>query len=244
MTMCATPRPHPEHDPLALRLGPGTPADYAALAHHHYKAGPPATIATRPDAAPCVLAARDAEGRLAGVLVASMPTLNSSWRHLAWPGEYDTGDKRRDARAINRTLRCISRVVVDPRFRGLGLARRLVRQYLDTPLTPRTEATAAMGLVCPFFEAAGMTPYTLPPGLRDARFLDALASVALEPWELLERAATERTLARHPWLAREARVWCAGSLATRRRKHDEPTALLMLAASHASQRPIAYAHGD
>jgi GNAT superfamily N-acetyltransferase len=190
-----------------------------------------------------VLAARDADDRLAGVLVVSMPTLNSSWRRLAWPGEYDTGDKRRDALAVNRSLRCISRVVVDPRFRGVGLARRLIGDYLEQPLTPRTEAVAAMGHTCHCFEAAGMTPYPMPPTLRDARFLDALAGVGLEAWELLERAAAARTLANHQWLAGEARLWCGGSAATRGRRHDEPVALLMRVASYASQRPIAYAHG-
>jgi len=159
----------PDH----IRFAPGSRADYAHLAHHHYKAGPPATIARTPEGTPCIYAARDPDDRLAGVLVVSMPTLNSSWRKLAWPGVYNTGDKRRDALEINRSLRCLSRVIVDPRFRGLGVARRLVQHYLRHALTQRTEAIAAMGHICPFFEAAGMTAYSLPPSLRDARLHDA-----------------------------------------------------------------------
>ncbi len=88
-----------------ITIGPGTRRDYGELAGLHYRAGPPATIALREDGAPCILAARDGEGRLAGVLVVSMPTLNGSWRRLAWPGAYGGADKRRNARASS-TPRC------------------------------------------------------------------------------------------------------------------------------------------
>lgn len=226
-----------------IEITPGDRRDYGALAHHHYRAGPPATIARRPGGTPAILAARDDAARLAGVLVVGMPMLNGSWRPLAWPGVFDSGDKRRDAHTINRTLRSIARVIVEPRFRGLGVARRLVRAYLDAPLTARTEAIAAMGHICPFFEAAGMTAYELPPSARHARLLDALASLAIEPWELLERDAAARALDRYPWLAREARVWARGAGGTRRFADGPPDRLLTLAASTASQRPIAYAHG-
>lgn len=60
-----------------------------------------------------------------GVLVVSMPVLNSRLRPLAWPSRYRTGDRRADARRINRELRTLSRVIVDPRVRGIGLATRL-----------------------------------------------------------------------------------------------------------------------
>ena len=247
MTTSPTPRTsssYKDHQPPDwLCFVQGNRSDYEQLAHYHYKAGAPATIARTAGGLPCILAARDSEGRLAGVLVVSLPTLNSSWRRLAWPGVYDTGDKRRDARAINHSLCCISRVIVEPRFRGLGLAKCLVERYLSDSLTRRTEAIAAMGHICPFFEAAGMTAYPLPPSLRDARLHDALASVGLETWELLERGSVERILAQHAWLAREARIWAAGSPGTRRFRDDEPESVLMLAASHASQRPIAYAYG-
>lgn len=227
----------------SITIQPGSCRDFDALATLHYKGGAPATIARRPDGSACILAARDAEARLAGVLVVSMPTLNSASRRMAWPGVYDTGNKRRDAIEVNRSLRCISRVIVEPRFRAVGVARRMVRTYLDEPLTPRTEAVASMGRVCPFFEAAGMTAYDLAPSRRDARLLDALASAAIEPWELLERTAAEASLRRHPWLAREARLWADGSASTRRFIDTPPERLLMFAASRASHTPIAYAHG-
>lgn len=229
------------------RCGPcvvtaGALEDYHALARLHYRSGPPATIARDAHGRPSIFAARDDEGRLAGVLVVSMPTLNGAWRSLAWPGRFDTGDKHRDALEINRTLRCLSRVIVEPRFRGQGVARSLVRAYLESPLTPCTEAVAAMGHLCPFFASAGMTAYPLPPSARDARFVDALASVGVEVWELLEPDAAARTLSQHPWLACEARTWANNSQGTRKHRDADPLALLLLAASHAAQPPVAYAH--
>ncbi len=134
-------------------------------------------------------------------------------------------------------------MIVGARFRGLGIATRLVRAYLAGPLTPRTEAVAAMGRVCPFFEAAGMTPYPLALA-RDARLLDALASLSLEfPWEVLAPGAASGAIARAPWLAREARIWANGSRASRRHLNAEPARLLTLAALHGAEQPIAYAHG-
>lgn len=172
--------------PVPFRIEPGTPADLAALAHHHYRAGKPATItrvlrAVRPTP--------DGPDQLAGVLVVSMPVLNALWRPLAWPGRFNTPDRpidrRANARTINDQLRCISRVITAPSSRGLGIATSLVRAYLAHPDTPCTEAVAAMGACCPFFRAAGMTEYHLPRTPHDARLADALAHANLTPTDLL-----------------------------------------------------------
>src|SRR5205823_1709377 len=111
---------------------------------------------------------------LAAVLVVSMPTLNGRWRELAWPGRFCGGDQRACARRLNEEVRTISRVIVEPRWRGLGVATRLVREYLRSPLTEKTEAAAAMGVCCPFFEAAGMRAWRLEPDRRGVRLLGAL----------------------------------------------------------------------
>jgi ABC-type ATPase with predicted acetyltransferase domain len=60
-------------------------------------------------------------------------------------------------RWINANLRTISRVIVHPQFRSLGLASQLVRRVLEDCPTRYVEAVAAMGLVHPFFVRAGMT---------------------------------------------------------------------------------------
>jgi ABC-type dipeptide/oligopeptide/nickel transport system ATPase subunit len=173
---------------LALRIVRGTIADYTRLAHLHYRAGPPATHEL-------VLTATTRAGDLAGVLVVSRPTLNGPWRSLAWPGRYRSGSARADAARLNDEVRTISRVIVDPRFRARGVARRLVRAYLRGPLTPATEAIAAMGVCSPFFRAAGMIEYRLGPSRRDARLADALEVAGLCPADLLDSARAGRSLA-------------------------------------------------
>ncbi len=192
--------------PLSDRydITPGSLADYRALARHHYRAGAPARPAR-------VLVARDARtGETAGVIVVCFPTLNASWRALAWPGLFNTGDRRRNATLLNGSLRRIARVVVAPEHRGVGLAAHLVRAYLNKPETPCTEAVAAMGRFSDFFTRAGMTRYDLPLRPRDARLLDALDSAGVEPWRLATpRAAYERAAATlgEQTLARELERW-------------------------------------
>ena len=137
-------------DDRAIRVENGSADDYSLLSVFHYIAGRPARPALT------LRAIDEISGELCGVLVVTMPTLNSAWRDQAWPGRYRTGDKKADAARINRELRTIARVIVDPRFRARGVATRLVRAYLKDPLTPATEAIAAMGRVCPFFASADM----------------------------------------------------------------------------------------
>lgn len=195
-----------------VRIDVGTVADYLALAPLHYRGGRPATMVR-------VLTARGGAGgrEVLGVLVVSMPTLNGRWREQAWPGRYSgrsAGERRDGVRRLNREVRCIARVIVDPRARGVGLGTRLVRAYLRDPLTPRTEAVAASGVMCPMFERAGMTRYTLAPSVRDARLADALEHVGMSVHDLA-RADVAGVILRRPLLARELRLWAESSRATR-----------------------------
>ena len=59
-------------------------------------------------------------------------------------------------RFINLHVRTISRVIVHPQFRGLGIASALVRRICEDCPTRYVEAIAAMGEVHPLFEKAGM----------------------------------------------------------------------------------------
>jgi len=171
----------------AHEIAPGSMADYAELARHHYRAGRPA----RPSR---VLAARDVRtGALAGALVECFPTLNGAWREWAWPGVFTGPDRRASALRLNAQVRRIARVVVEPAHRGAGLAQRLVERALATADTPCAEAVAALGRFSSFFERAGMTRYDLPLRPRDARLLDALDHLGVEPWRL---ATPEAALAR------------------------------------------------
>ena len=168
----------------------GLAADYEALAAHHYLAGRPGTMtrilalrATQRSAT-ARFRGRRAEERPIAVLVESMPALRGRMRDYALNNRYGPWPVAQRARLLKAELRCISRVVVHPRFRGLGLAVKLVREALRTATTPLTEAHAAMGRVHPFFEKAGMTAYTPPRLACDARLLAALEALGFDPADL------------------------------------------------------------
>ncbi|HVT87404.1 MAG TPA: GNAT family N-acetyltransferase, partial [Tepidisphaeraceae bacterium] len=56
----------------------------------------------------------------------------------------------------NEQIRTISRVVVHPQFRSIGLSSVLVRCLIQQCSTRYVEALAQMGRAHPFFEKAGM----------------------------------------------------------------------------------------
>lgn len=221
------------------RIEPGTIADLAALASHHYRAGSPAVLAGPRSILRCI---DPATSELMGVLALAMPTLNAPWRDAIWPARYRTRDKRADAARLHRELRCIARVIVSPRHRGLGVASLLVRHYLAHPLTPATEALAAMGRASPFFRAAGMRAYHLPPTPRDARLLDALSFLDMTPASLAALDTPRAHLPRsHPLLWLELRRWAGSSRATRAIA-GQPRSVLRRAAGALLARPVVYAH--
>lgn len=215
-----------------LPIEPGTRRDYDALSEHHYRAGRPAT-ATRilvirsPDV--CLqqrwssLLERDfhaidsqrddAKPSPIAVLVESLPALSCRMRDWALRDRYGgwlTPAER--ANLLNAEVRCLSRVVVHPQWRGQGLAVRLVRHALATATTPFTEALAAMGRVSPFFEKAGMTAYPRPSHPHDARLRAALEHVGMRPTDLSRLEATLHRIANLPdrerrFLERELRLW-------------------------------------
>ena len=186
-------------DRLCIELG--SIADYDALAYLHYKRARPATWAQ-------VLRATDS-GEVVGVLIVSRPTLNGAWRQLAWPEWHLTGDRREAAHRLNAALRTISRVIVDPRYRGLGVGARLVRHYLRSPLTPLTEAVATMATFCRLFAAAGMRPVPIPPAPSDVALRRILDDLGVEPFDLpvirSRRAALRRALRAWAWRHRSMR---------------------------------------
>jgi GNAT superfamily N-acetyltransferase len=153
----------------------GTRRDYGELAHLHYAPGHPATWAgiwrAVWSSADCGLAhvhcrscrqsirrqqstVNNQPSQIIAVGVLSYPTPAHRVRErvlrLSGP-RY--GEK---LRFINEHVRTISRVIVHPQFRGLGIASQLVRRICEDCPTRYVEAIAAMGEVHPLFERAGM----------------------------------------------------------------------------------------
>jgi hypothetical protein len=162
-----------------IRIIRGVPADLFTLSHHHYRATPPVAVER-------ILSAIDTQtGELVGALGVSRPPLNDSWRTRAWPGLFSPcRNPQQRAVIINSNIRIISRVVVVPSRRSLSLARDLVSAYLADPMTPCTEALAAMGDLVPFFQRAGMRTIPLPTPRRDLALLRALSATGFSPLDL------------------------------------------------------------
>lgn len=98
--------------------------------------------------------------RVVAVAVLSYPTVNSTARDRALA--LANLPAKRKLAFVNRHVRTISRVVVHPQFRSLGLASRLVSCVCAHCPTRFVEAFAVMGRVHPFFEKGGM-PRQEPP---------------------------------------------------------------------------------
>lgn len=241
-----------------LSIHPGTREDYRALADHHYRPGHPATytrVLVIHDASPSPTDRFLAQlpgrfrGRPIAVLVESLPTLSCAARDAALADRYAGLNVRGRAKLLNREVRCISRVIVDPRYRGRGLAGALVRRALATATTPVTEALAAMGHASPFFERAGMTRIDRPAPPRDARLLDALRFTGLDPAALAMPARFEQQLdaldkPTRTLSERELTRWYRSGIGRgRARKHCGPpdrSCCLAAAQHHLLSRPVYY----
>jgi ABC-type ATPase with predicted acetyltransferase domain len=146
----------PNFLPGRLRISRGTWRDYRQLARFHYRPGRPGiplTIWTIRYHAP------GDSPRVVAVAVLSHPMRIATGRRRAIGLRGSMGD---DLRFINRYVRTISRVIVHPQFRALGLSSRLVRWVCKNCQTRYVEALAQMGWAIPFFERAGMRRFDPP----------------------------------------------------------------------------------
>lgn len=181
-----------------VRVEQGGLSDYDKLAHWHYRALAPA-VPVQTLRAVC-----ERTGATVGVLVVAMPVLNGPWRSRAWPGWLDGLGKRAYAEEVNARLRTIARLVVAPPFRARGVGSGLVRAYLASPLTEKTEALAAMGVLCPVFERAGMRRVEFGAGRAAERVARSLRTAGVQPWMLAD-PRTRRQLAKNARVERALR---------------------------------------
>jgi len=146
----------------------GTYQDYKRLSSLHYRAGQPF--------GPKRIFVAELEGRLIGVIVYSTPLLtvagrNQFLKHTATPEE------------VNRDFLTISRVILHPKFRGVGLGARLVKETLPLACSKYVEAIAVMARYNPFFEKAGMQeiPVQSTLGKRCQNTLERLRPFGFDP---------------------------------------------------------------
>jgi hypothetical protein len=173
-----------------LQIMPGCLDDYRRLARYHYCGSH-----TGPVSAVYVLRRYGCETPI-GAIVYSNALAVLELRNIATNHIFAGIDRGTQLELINTNIRRISRVIIEPRFRGLGLASRLVRQTMPMINVPIIEAIAVMGWVNPFFERAGMTAYKAQPSAASVQFIEALSMIGIERVELIDPCKVQQKLDR------------------------------------------------
>jgi len=129
-----------------LRIERGTVRDYAGFSSMHYRQRNQLGYVDK------VFVLRDGVGGDAlGIVVYGFPSLGLALRNRMTGGRYIC-----KAKLLNREVRVLKRLVIHPDVRGCGLGRYLVSETLGKVGVKFVECLAAMGLVNPVFEKAGM----------------------------------------------------------------------------------------
>lgn len=178
-----------------VTLCPGTIADYHRLSRYHYRdacLGPVAAVWTLRQHVPLM----HFEHAVIGVIVYTYPAPNCAARNAVFGLQFCCSDRTCHLRYLNQSIRTISRVVIDPVWRGLGLAAWLVRRTMPQLNIPYIESLAVMGRFHPFLEKAGMTRYPTPKNKKAIRLAQMLNELNIPPtlWHDPE-AVHERILA-------------------------------------------------
>ncbi|MEM3760357.1 MAG: ATP-binding cassette domain-containing protein [Candidatus Bathyarchaeia archaeon] len=135
-----------------MRIKEGSVKDWQQLAEFHYRSHKVAGIRK------IFKLARGDE--LCGVIVYSYPPSICFGRKFILP--------KTTIRELNEKLSTISRVVVHPKYRTIGLGTKLVRETLSLAGTPYVEMPAVMAKYNPFAEKAGMQKITEQPPPEEA----------------------------------------------------------------------------
>ncbi len=178
-----------------LTVVDGDMGDYRQLAACHYRDNRPvgikAVFTLRPRRS-----LRSLGRKPAGVIVYAMPNPRVRLRNIATGGLFADLDRQTELALLNRHVRCIARVVIEPRFRGIGLASRLVRETMPRMNVPIVEALAVMPLVTPFLEKAGMRAFEPQIPVEHVELIEALSAVGIEEDDLVDPETTQSKLDR------------------------------------------------
>ena len=154
----------------------GTFTDYKTLSQFHYRTArcpPPRKIFTLKHKTQTI-----------GIIVYSYPPPMCFGRSKVWKGTI---------KQLQQEISLISRVVIHPKYRGIGLGEKLVSETLAASGTPNVEAVAVMAKYNPFFEKAGMQKIAQSkPHKTITNALDDLAILGFDPTLLSSKAYIER----------------------------------------------------
>lgn len=191
-----------------LKIIPGTIADYKPLARFHYResqTGPVAAVYKIIDTHPARVALygcatepgakATGDSEPIGIIIYSMPACSVQLRNIATNGLFTKlGSASANMQLVNNNIRTISRVVIEPRYRALGLSYQLVKKTMPMLNMPYIEALAVMGKVNPFFEKAGMMKFQAPEPLRSVKLQSALSAIGIEQTDLVDIERTHNKL--------------------------------------------------
>jgi len=135
-----------------MRIEEGTTADWKKLAGFHYR--------SHKIAAPRKIFSLKRGEELCGVIVYCYPPPTCFGRRLALP--------KMNMKELNQKLSIITRVVVHPKYRTIGLGTKLVKETLSLVGTPYVEMPAVMAKYNPFAEKAGMQKIAEQPPPKEA----------------------------------------------------------------------------
>jgi ABC-type lipoprotein export system ATPase subunit/GNAT superfamily N-acetyltransferase len=135
-----------------MQVMEGTTEDWKKLSGFHYR--------SHKIAGPRKIFCLKRGDELCGVIVYCYPPPTCFGRRLVMP--------KMTMKELNEKLSIISRVVVHPKYRTIGLGVRLVKETLAKAGTPYVEMPAVMAKYNPFGEKAGMRKITEQPQPKEA----------------------------------------------------------------------------
>ncbi len=150
-----------------ISIREGSREDYRRLSHRHYRdSGLPV---------PREIYAMDRAGELVGVIVYSYPPVRAAGRRNA-VGYAPKIDE------LNRDWAIISRVIVHPKYRTIGLGSRIVGETLGLQGCDNVELIAVMARYNPFAERAGMRLVQVTePHVSVLRVIESMRGLGFNP---------------------------------------------------------------
>jgi hypothetical protein len=181
-----------------LEIVPGGFDDYKRLSCFHYRSSRLGPFSNVFSLRPKSRRPGFYDDRAVGVIVYTLPSPAVEMRKYATGHFFEGLDRRMRMTVLNKLVRNIGRVIIEPRFRGLGLASLLVRETMGLVGAAIIESMAVMGEVNPFFEKAGMKAYRAAETVRNVRIAEAFSAVGIEEDDLIDAQLLQERIDRLP----------------------------------------------